>query len=81
MKYLFKQQKNNTTCPAFLVLDLFYIMLLKEGKNKKVKVIVKFSIKMYCETREEINLLHIFLIFFLYINRTNFYLAYSDCCF
>ena len=36
-KTKFTQQKNNTTCPAFLVLDLFYIMLLKEGKIKKLK--------------------------------------------
>ena len=36
-KTKFIQQKDNTTCPAFLVLDLFYIMLLKEGKIKKLK--------------------------------------------
>ena len=44
---LFEQQKNNTACPAFVVLDLFYIMLPKKGKNKNVKVIVKFSIRIY----------------------------------
>ena len=33
----FKQQKNKTKCRAFLVLDLFSIMLLKEAKIKKLK--------------------------------------------
>ena len=52
---LFEQQNLNnkkikTKCPAFLALDLFYIMLLKEGKIKKLKIIVKFSIEIYNET-------------------------------
>ena len=33
----FKQQKKKTKCPVFLVLDLYCIMLLKEGKMKKLK--------------------------------------------
>ena len=50
----------------------------EKGKIKRVEKIMKFSIKIYNGTWEGINILHIFLIFFLFISRTIFYLGYSN---
>ena len=50
----------------------------EKGKIKRVEKITKFSIKIYNGTWEGINILHIFLIFLLFISRTIFYLGYSN---
>ena len=70
-----KQQKIRQNVQLFL----YWICLYNapERRENKNLVIMKSSIKLYNETLGK-NLLHIFLIFFLYFNRPIFFLSYSN---